>query len=110
MGQHEIEQSAAAKHKCPNVQKGLKLLLALVHAVNSQSDGWAYWAAPSNSCLRLITLLKSTGRLTMGSQLAITDADLKKAVAPIRSMVTHQRKQQAKYGNTFDFDVDAALA
>lgn len=110
MNQWEIEQAAAAKHACPNVRKGVKLLMALVHSVNAQSDGWAYWNAPSKACQKLQTLLKTAGNLEYGTNGTITDADLKKALSPIRSMATRQKVKQASYGNKFDFDVDAALA
>lgn len=109
MNQWEIEQASNARHTCPNVRKGVKLLMALVHSVNAQSDGWAYWSAPSQSCRKLQELLKTAGNLTYGTTGTISAADLKKAISPIRAMVTRQRVKQAKYGNTFEFDVDAAL-
>ena len=110
MSRDEIKQVTLRWHDCPNVRKGLKLLSALAAAVDAQSDGWAHWKPPSNSCQQLQALLHTAGNLRLGTRGTITDAALKKAVAPIRSMLTHQRKIQAKYGNTFDFDVDAALA
>ena len=42
--------------------------------------------------------------------LSITAKQLKAAITPIRRMVTVQKEKQKQYGNTFDFDVDAALA
>ena len=39
----------------------------------------------------------------------ISDADFRKAVTPIKAMVTKQKRIQKRYGNTFNFDVDAAL-
>jgi hypothetical protein len=109
MNQYEIEQAARAKHDCPNVRKGVQLLLKLMQSVNEQSDGWHSWPAPSRSAEKLQALLKSAGILHYGTHGKISAADLKKAIAPIRSMVTRQQKKQAKYGNTFNFDVDAAL-
>ena len=55
-------------------------------------------------------LLKTAGDLWYDTNGTITEAQLRKAVASIRRMVTVQREKQKKYGNTFDFDVDAALA
>lgn len=109
MNQHEIEFAAQQNHACPNVRKGLKLLTRLVESVNSQSDGWPYWSAPAKSCEQLFELLKKTGNLNYGTHGTITDAELRKAITPIRRMVTFQKKKQSTYGNTFDFDVDAAL-
>jgi hypothetical protein len=110
MNQAEIEWAASVHHECPNVRRGLHLLLALVEAVNDQSDGWAYWSAPSHASDKLQRLLQSTGNLYHGTHERITAAQLAQAITPIRAMVTRQRAIQAKYGNKFDFDVDAALA
>jgi hypothetical protein len=54
-------------------------------------------------------LLSSTGNLNYGTSGTITSAELRKAITPIRTMVTRQQTVQAKYGNTFSFDFDAAL-
>lgn len=109
MNQYEIEWAAQQRHACPNVRKGVRLLLRLMQSVNEQSDGWAYWQAPSKACEKLQTLLQTAGNLQYVTYGTITAEQLKKAVAPIRSMVTRQKKKQASYGNKFDFDVDAAL-
>jgi hypothetical protein len=109
MNQEEIEWAAKQEHACPNVRKGTQVLLKLMEAVNAQSDGWHSWPAPSRSAEKLQELLKTAGNLHHRTQGTISAADLKKAIAPIRSMVTIQKKKQAQYGNKFDFDVDAAL-
>jgi hypothetical protein len=109
LNQYDIEHIARQNHTCPNVRKGVKLLAALVESVNAQSDGWAHWPAPSRASESLVQLLQSTGNLNYGSRGTITDAQLKAAVAPIRRMVTCQKKKQAQHGNKFDFDVSAAL-
>lgn len=105
MNQSEIEWAAQQSHKCPNVRKGIDLLLRLMQAVNEQSDGWAYWRAPSKACQKLMDLLKTAGNLQHGTSGTISDADLRKAITPIRTMVTRQKKLQAKFGNTFVFTV-----
>jgi len=109
MNQSEIEWAASRQHDCPNVRKGVQLLLKLMEAVNAQSDGWAYWRAGSKATEKLVTLLKTAGNLQHGTHGKITAEALKKAITPIRSMVTFQKRRQAKFGNKFDFDVDAAL-
>ena len=100
---------ASRQHACPNVRKGVLLLLRFMEAINDQSDGWAYWPAGSRAAQKLQELLKTAGNLNHGTHGTITDADLRKAITPIRSMVTRQSKRQAKFGNKFDFDVDKAL-
>ena len=103
MNQWEIEEAASRHHECPNVRKGVRLLLRLMRAVNEQSDGWACWRAPSKASESLQKLIQSAG--THG----ITAVALKKAITPIRAMVTRQTKLQARFGNTFIFNVDEAL-
>ena len=109
MNQYDIECLHRNNHACPNVRKGVKLLYRLMVAVNNQSDGWAYWAAPSNSAKSLIELLKTAGNLWHDTRGFITAEALKKAVAPIRRMVNTQKKKQQEFGNTFEFDVNAAM-
>jgi hypothetical protein len=109
MNQSDIETAANNHHDCPNVRKGFRLLLLLMHEVNQQSDGWAYWSAPSKSAEKLMDLLRTAGNLWYDTHGKISDADFRKAITPIKTMVTKQKRIQKRYGNTFDFDVDAAL-
>jgi hypothetical protein len=119
MNQWEIEAALAAKHACPNVRKGVRLLQALMRAANAQSDGWAYWNKPSNAAEKLQALLETAGKLnglsrlplSYGTNATITDAQLKQAVAPIRAMITRHNRQQEEKGRSdrFIFDVDAAM-
>ena len=110
MNQNEIEWASRQNHQCPNGRKGIILLFRLVQSVNDQSDGWAYWKAPLKASKKLIDLLKSTGNLNYGTHGTISDSQLKAAISPIRRMVTVQSEKQKKYGNSFVFDVDAALS
>lgn len=110
MNQYDIEGAAQRHHDCPNVRKGIHLLLRLMQAVNEQSDGWPYWRAPAKAAEKLTELLQTAGNLNHGTHGTISAVDLRKAIAPIRTMVTRQKKLQANYGNKFEFDVDAALA
>lgn len=105
----EIEGANQARHDCPNVRKGVRLLYRLMESVNAQSDGWHSWPAPGKAADKLMDLLKTAGNLPYGTRGTITAAQLKAAISPIRRMVTVQREKQKEYGNTFDFDVDAAL-
>jgi hypothetical protein len=110
MNQVEIEIASSRNHACHNVRRGVNLLYRLMLSANEQSDGWAYWSAPSHACRKLQDLLKTAGNLWYDTHGTITDQQLKAAVAPIRSMVARQTKRQKQYGNTFTFDVDAALS
>lgn len=110
MNQHDIECANSCKHECPNVRRGVRLLYRLMNSINAQSDGWAYWKAGYSSANKLAELLKTAGNLSYGTTGSITSAQLKAAITPIRRMETTQTKKQKKYGNTFAFDVDAALS
>lgn len=110
MNQAEIESAYRNRHSCPNVQKGVRLLYLLMEATNAQSDGWHSWPVPGKAAAKLMDTLRLAGPVGWGGTRGrITDAQLKAAITPIRRMVTVQRAKQAKYGNTFDFDVDLAL-
>jgi len=109
MNELEIAMASRAQHECPNVRRGIRLLYRLMEAVNRQSDGWPYWHAPAKAADRLMELLQTAGRLEYGTRGRITEAQLRKAITPIKAMVTRQKRIQAKYGNTFEFDVAEAL-
>lgn len=109
MNQYDIEYAHSRHHACPNVRKGVNVLYRLMQAVNEQSDGWPYWKAPHDASKRLVELLQSVGNLNHDTHGTISAADLRKAITPIKSMVTRQKRIQAKYGNQFEFDVEAAL-
>lgn len=109
MSGSDIENMARNNHACPNVRKGVRLLAALVEAVNRQSDGWSYWSPPSKAAEQLCQLLRTAGNVWYDTRGTITEAELRKAIAPIRAMAKHQKELQAKHGNRFEFDVDAAL-
>lgn len=111
MNQYDIELLARNRHACPNVQKAVGLLYRLLQYVNNNSDGWAYWSSPSQASEKLQELLKARcGNLWYDTTGTITEAELRKVVTPIKRMAMLQREKQKKYGNTFDFDVEAALA
>lgn len=109
MNQYDIEEAMMSHHDCPNVRKGVRLLYNLMQAVNEQSDGWPYWQAPSKAAEKLMDLLRTAGNLNYGTHGKITDAQLKAAITPIKSMVTRQKKLQARFGNKFEFNVAVSL-
>lgn len=109
MNKSQIEMMYKNNHLCPNVRKGVNLLFRLMQSVDAQSDGWAYWSAPFDAANKLMALLRTAGNIWRDTDGIITEKQLKDAITPIRRMVTTQRKKQLKYGNTFDFNVDAAL-
>jgi hypothetical protein len=109
MNEIEINLAASNFHSCQNVRQGVKFLKKLMDSVNDQSDGWCYWNPPAKSADQLIRLLKTAGNLNHDTDGTISSSDLRKAIGPIRRMVKVQGEKQKQYGNTFFFDVDAAL-
>jgi len=109
MNQSDIEIMASNSHACPNVRKGVAILHTLMESVNAQSDGWAYWSAPSKAATRLMDLLRTAGNIQHDTHGTISEQELRKAVSPIRSMATRQKRIQAAHGNTFDFNIDALM-
>lgn len=110
MNEGEIKWAHSRRHADLNVRKGIHLLLRLMEAVNEQSDGWHSWPAPSKAAEPLMDLLmESAGNLWHDTHGTISDAALQKVVKPIKAMVTRQKRIQKRYGNSFDFDVEAAL-
>ena len=101
--------SNANAHACPNVKTAVRLLGRLHDYTNENSDGWAYARPVTKSTEKLANLLKSRGNIWYPLHGSITLAELKAAITPIKRMATTQKKKQAQYGNTFDFDVAAAL-
>jgi hypothetical protein len=99
----EILHQNINQHTCPNVRKAVRLLYALMEATNNQSDGWHSWPKPGRAANKLMDLIRTTGNIWYALHGTISDADLKKAITPIRRLATTEAHQ-------FKFDVDAALA
>ena len=60
---------------------------------NNHSDGWAYWTPPRRAAQRAIDHIYSTTNAANDKQEAtdITDAEMHKAVVPIKSFLTKHR-------------------
>ncbi len=77
----------------PNRLQAALTLLRLAEWTNSHSDGWAYWPKPARAAAKVMDLLEGDG--TWAGQEALeeidaTDAELKKALAPIKAFLTRQ--------------------
>ena len=111
MNRTEIEIAAKNCAGDPVLGPATRFLKSLMESVDSQSDGWPYWSAPSKAAESLMELIQNNtggwGHPSSGS--SVTLADVKKTLTPIKRMVTFENKRQKeRYGNTFEFDVDAA--
>jgi hypothetical protein len=76
----------------PNAWIAARSLDKLVAWTNENSDGWAYWAKPSNASTKLQELLRGRFASRWGERIQddITDAELRKAMSPIKAFLTRQ--------------------
>lgn len=80
---HRFDRAAT-----PNLGRGAIILQRLMRWTNRNSDGWPYWRLPSNAARSLMNLLQSVDRF--GPVDDVSDADLKKALAPIKAFLTRR--------------------
>jgi hypothetical protein len=93
MSEYEIEEMLrfTAIHELPVARRGAEVLARLMGWTNTVSDGWPYWAKPSRSAAKLMTLLDTTYRAHYrGGHGDISEEDLKKAITPIKAFLTRQ--------------------
>ena len=100
MNEHEVAemQRMIDPADTPNLAEGAYVLGNLVEWTNSNSDGWPYWQKPSNAAKPLMALL---GAHTYAARFGyyqgtsrtledVSEADLRKALAPIKTFLTRQ--------------------
>jgi hypothetical protein len=93
MNEGEIEQAVERFKSHPVLGKGARFLSAFQDEVNEHSDGWAYWKLPAKAAEKLVALLHGHLYGGMGAYPRLpepTDADLKKAIAPIKAFYTRR--------------------
>lgn len=73
----------------PNLARAAINLARLRDWTNTVSDGWPYWSKPCRSAAKLIELLESK-RYSHDDD--ITTAELRKALTPIKAMLTRVSK------------------
>ena len=83
--------------------KAVTLLTDLIELANSVSDGWAYWKAPCKSAKKLQELIQAglPSNQNNFTAPATTEAQLKKAVSPIKAFMTREAHQLQ--GKTLNF-------
>src|SRR5256885_2706593 len=84
----EIEQAVQRYQSHPVLGKAARMLAAVANDANQNSDGWAHWPLPCRACKQLMTLL------TNG---AATEAEYRKALAPIRAFYTRVKARAPNY-------------
>jgi len=81
----------------------IQLLYDLVALANEVSDGWAYWKAPCRSAAKLQELIQSglpSNQNNFDPPIK-TQAELRKAVSPIKAFMTREAHQLQ--GKTLNF-------
>jgi hypothetical protein len=98
VNEYEIDDVVAHfgkdKQEIPNLFAAALALSRLRGWTNSHSDGWQYWSKPSTAATQLITVVKEGERQyrkTWEWQ-DITEAQLKKALTPVKSFLTRQKQ------------------
>lgn len=71
---------------------GAAILARLIDWTNDNSDGWAYWQAPSRAANKLSDLLHFRYLTNLGKRIEgdVTEAELKKALTPIKAFLTRR--------------------
>jgi hypothetical protein len=96
MNEYEIDEAAQVLGNDPVVGKYVRFLKAFVDEVNSHSDGWPYWKAPSHAASQLMTLIKAAFDQRRGytrhgdPQVEVTEQALRRAMGPIKSFYTRR--------------------
>lgn len=109
----DIQYAAQTCSGHPVLGPATQFLKALLDYTNANSDGWSYYPKPSRASAKLQAFITAhTGGLGYHPNATAdraTIAEFKATLPPIRAMATREKVLQARYGNTFDFDVDATL-
>lgn len=93
MNEYDIEHAAVRfTEETPNLRRGARILMRLVNYTNRNSDGWPYWQKPARAADKLMTLIQAASRYDPED---ITEADLKKALTPIKAFLTKQEVDHA---------------
>lgn len=101
MNQSEIEEALARHRNHPVLSKATRLLYDLMDLANNISDGWCYWPKPCRAAKKLQEMIKNYENAKRASYPPVvepTEADLKKAVVPIKAFLTREAKSLK--GNT----------
>lgn len=92
MNEHEIDHALdVLTHEAPEYAPYAKFLSDWRDTVNANSDGWAYWKTGRKCADRLCKLVGQASEAAQGRGAYPREADLRKALAPIRAAATRIR-------------------
>lgn len=93
MNQWEIEEAKQQCARHPILRKATQVLYDLMTLTNEVSDGWHYWPKPSRAASRLQELIQRGIERRFDDRLPdVTETELKRALTPIKSLMTRHAK------------------
>lgn len=103
MNDYDIQQAKYAlcgTGQTPNLGHATEVLENLMDWADANSDGWAYWPKPARAAAKLVARVQEAEKeyRTGGELEDVTDAELKRLYAPIKSFLT---RQGADHGEVF---------
>jgi hypothetical protein len=94
MNEWDIEEAQVRYSRHRIKRWAARIIKDLMNLTNTVSDGWPYWSAPCKSAAQLIAVVEDMENPT--------EADLRKALSPIKAMFT--RTAKAWGGKTINFE------
>lgn len=95
MNEWDIEEAIRKfkKPETPNLYDGITIIDKLAAWTNHYSDGWHSWPKPSNAANSLMELLQRKDPSRPWAEKGdVTEAEIDKAVAPIKAFLTRMEK------------------
>jgi len=99
MNEYDIERmlNLFDPAEVPNLAKAAKTLDHFATWTNANSDGWAHWPKPAKAATKIMDLLQNASvQAYNGTLRDASDADLKRALTPIKSFLTRQGAEHAE--------------
>lgn len=96
MNEYEIEDALRwfDEEDQPNLIHAARVLYRLMRWTQQHSDGWPYWDKPRRASQKLQRLVldgREANRGNYGRLIDITEAQLKAAFTPIKSLLTREK-------------------
>lgn len=94
LNQWEIEEALHDCAKHPILSKATRVLHDLMCLTNEVSDGWPYWRKPARAASKLMELIECHTKPYRYNDdpPEVTEADLKRALIPIKAFLTREAK------------------
>ena len=81
----------------PNLARAAHTLRNLMRWTNGNSDGWAYWDKPARAASKIVEALENYEKHRYsGTQVDLSDADFRRALAPVKAFMTRYNREHAE--------------